>query len=295
MPKGKAGRKSQQPSLTILLTSSRAFLSGPGYYADAGELAVKVGQAARRTYFNCYGFGTDEVPGPVMPFHWCCFEILLRTLTGTTDPKNVNLEALYEAMSGLCNWSGSALRVTYGDDVLRAQGQYWQSLPGAEYTVRNPSTTNISEALTAALQTNEKLRAASVHINLGTRQPKNPFGALPTEIIHQICSLLPGDSLKSLTQASLFTNLITRDDYLWKRFIVSDMPWLEESESDVLRKVDVSGSESPLNYQLVYRWLNEATKPKFGMDDPVFMAIANRRRIWGVCEELSRAYRSHCT
>ncbi|KAL2852106.1 hypothetical protein BJY01DRAFT_100746 [Aspergillus pseudoustus] len=277
---------------------SRAFLSGPGYYADAGELAVKVGQTARRTYFNCYGFGTDEVPGPVMPFHWCCFEVLLRALTGTTDPKNVNLEALYEAMSSLCNWSGSALRVQYGDDVVRAQGQYWQSLPGAEYTVRHPSTTAISETITANLQTNKKLRAPPAEINLGTRQPKNPFSTLPTELVHQICSLLPGESLKSLTQASLFINLITRDDYFWKRVIATDMPWLEAPESEALRKVvdlDSSSRETPLNYQLVYQWLDEVSKPKFGMDDPVLMAVANRRRIWGVCEEVARAYRSHFT
>ncbi|KAL3459484.1 hypothetical protein BJX64DRAFT_201134 [Aspergillus heterothallicus] len=275
---------------------SRAFLSGPGYYADAGELAVKDGQTARRTYFNCYGFGTDEVPGPVMPFHWCCFEILLRAITGTTDPKNVNLEALYEAMSSLCNCSGSALRVSYGDDVIRAQGQYWQSLPGAEYTICNPSTANISKTLTTALQTNTNLRKSPTPITLGARQPQNPFRTLPTELVHQICSLLPGAALTSLTQASLFINLITRDDYFWKRVIASDMPWLEASESELLRKGEHASSENdrPLNYHSVYQWLDQATKPKFGMADPVFMAVANRRRVWGVCDEVSRAYRAQC-
>ncbi|KAL3443368.1 hypothetical protein BJX65DRAFT_199351 [Aspergillus insuetus] len=282
---------------------SRAFISGPGYYADAGELAVKVGQAARRTYFNCYGFGSNDVPGPVMPFHWCCFEILLRTLTGTTDPKNVNLEALYETMSSHCNWSGSSLRLPYGEDVIRAQGQYWQSLPGAEYTVRNPSTVNITETLKTTLQTKAKLRTSPTAIALDTREPKNPFSTLPTELVHQICSLLPGDALHSLTQASLYINLLTRDDYFWKRFIASDMPWLEEGEAEVLRKrvVDdessadyASASEGPINYQRVYQWLDGVSKPAFGMDDELFMAVANRRRIWGVCEVLAGAYRAQC-
>ncbi|KAL3491015.1 hypothetical protein BJX62DRAFT_206016 [Aspergillus germanicus] len=238
-----------------------------------------------------------------MPFHWCCFEILLRPLTGTTDPKNVNLEALYEAMSSHCNWSGSALRLPYGEDVIRAQGQYWQSLPGAEYTVCSPSTANITETLKTNLQTNAKLRTSPTDIAFDTREPRNPFSTLPTELVHQICSLLPGESLKSLTQASLYINLLTRDDYFWKRFIASDMPWLEEGEAEVLRKrvVDdessaytASASESPINYQRVYQWLDAVSKPAFGMDDEVFMAVANRRRIWGVCEVLAGAYRAQC-
>jgi hypothetical protein len=138
---------------------------------------------------------------------------------------------------------------------------------------------------------------------LNTRQPKNPFSTLPTELVHQICSLLPGDSLKSLTQASLYINLLTRDDYFWKRFIASDMPWLEDAEAEVLRKrvVDddssadtASALESPINYQRVYQWLDGASKPVFGMHDELFMAVANRRRIWGVCEVLAGAYRAQC-
>ncbi|KAL2865004.1 F-box protein [Aspergillus lucknowensis] len=273
---------------------SRAFISGPGYYADAGELAVKIGQPSKRTYFNCYGFGTDEVPGPVMPFHWCCFEILLRTLTGTTEPRNVNLEALYDAMSSLCNWSGSALRLPYGEDVLRAQGKYWQCLPGAEYSVSHPGT-SIKDAIQTHIQTNQNLRIPPVDIDItiGNRHPTNPFGTLPTELIHHICSLLPGDSLKSLIQASLFIHLVTRDNAFWKRFIESDIPWLDEADTHALR-TSSSSPPTDLNYQLVHQWLDAATTPTYGMADPVFMGAANRRRIWGVCEELSRSYRALC-
>jgi hypothetical protein len=169
-----------------------------------------------------------------------------------------------------------------------------------QYTVRNPSTTTITETLKANLQSNPKLRTPPTGLPLDTREPKNPFSTLPTELVHQICSLLPGDSLESLTQASLYINLITRDNYFWKRFIATDMPWLEEGEAEMLRKrADVtpsadSGSESPINYQRVYQWLDGVTKPAFAMDDEVFMAVANRRRIWGVCEVLAGAYRAQC-
>ncbi|KAL4747090.1 hypothetical protein BDW72DRAFT_206801 [Aspergillus terricola var. indicus] len=267
---------------------NKAFVSGPGYYADAGELAVKMGQRARRTYFNCYGFGTDEAPGPVIPFHWCCFEILLRSLTGTTDPKNVNLDVLYEVMMGMCNGSGSALRLAYGDDVAHAQGQYWRCLPGTEFSVRHPTDTpNFKEFIQTQLKTNETLRAPSEAIDFGSRTPKNPFGALPAELIYQICSFLPGSSLKALIQASPFIRLLTSDDYFWRCFIESDMPWLWQTQTAA--DADI---QTHLNHKQVYMWLDEITAPKYGLEDPTVMGIANRRRIWGACEELSRGYRA---
>ncbi|KAL5335232.1 hypothetical protein BJX70DRAFT_375831 [Aspergillus crustosus] len=264
---------------------SKAFISGPGYYADAGELAVKMGERATRTYFNCYGFGSDDTPGPVVPFHWCCFELLLCSLTGTTDPKNVNLDILYDAMMSQCNTAGSALRVAYGDDVARAQGRYWRCLPGAEYSVKNPTRTPaLEEFIKTELRTNTNLRKPSEELNLGTRQPKSPFGALPIELVHQICSYLPGDSLSSLTHASTFIHLVTQDNYFWGCFIQSSMPWLSESE--------LLTHPQDLNYKQVYLWLNSITAPKFAMEDAKLMGVANRRRIWGVCEELSSTYRA---
>ncbi|KAL4914678.1 hypothetical protein BDW62DRAFT_190086 [Aspergillus aurantiobrunneus] len=265
---------------------SKAFVSGPGYYADAGELAVKMEQRTKRTYFNCYGFGTDEVPGPVLPFHWCCFEVLLRYLTGTIDPTNIDLEALYDAMMDLCNGPGSALRIAYGDDVTHAQGQYWQCLPGTEYSVRHPvETPALGELVKTKMATTSRFRTPSKHLDLGSRQPANPFGALPAELVYQICSLLPGESLKSLIQASPFIHLVTRDDYFWRRFIELDMPWLWEARA--LQK-----SAADLNHKQLYVWLDAATAPKYGMEDASLMGIANRRRIWGTCEELSQSYRA---
>ncbi|KAL6230454.1 hypothetical protein BDW75DRAFT_66038 [Aspergillus navahoensis] len=293
---------------------NKAFVSGPGYYADAGELAVKMGQRAKRTYFNCYGFGTDEAPGPVVPFHYCCFEILLRSLTGTTDPKNVNLDVLYEVMMGMCNGSGSALRLAYGDDVAYAQGQYWRCLPGAEFSVRHPTNTpNLKEFIQTKLRTNETLRAPSKSkdLNFGSRTLKNPFGALPAELVYQICSFLPWSSLKALIQASPFIRLLTSDDYFWRCFIESDMPWLWQTQTATetgtdkhtqtepenlsvshLLKSLTSSSGLSLNHKQVYMWLDAITAPKYGLEDPTLMGIANRRRIWGACEELSRGYRA---
>lgn len=209
-------------------------------------------------------------------------------------------------MLSLCNVSGSALRLAYGDHVAHAQGQYWQCLPGTEvgaiaqqsllnkliilfqYSVRHPTdTVGFEELARAQIETTGRLSAPSRHFDIGNRQPRNPFGALPAELVYQICSFLPGESLKSLIQASAFIHLITQDDYFWRCFIQSDMPWLWEKQ--VLRQ-----SNTNLNHKQVYIWLDAITAPKYGLEDATLMGIANRRRIWGACDELSRNYKAQC-
>lgn len=88
--------------------------------------------AALTCLFYSYSDATEEASGPVLPFHWCCFEILTRTLTGSPNPQDLNLDVLYHIMTTLSNGSSSALQLSYGDDIHRAQGRYWECIPGAE-------------------------------------------------------------------------------------------------------------------------------------------------------------------
>ncbi|RHZ70206.1 hypothetical protein CDV55_107546 [Aspergillus turcosus] len=232
----------------------KTFVSGPGYYADAGEIAIKSGTDAvpgqDRNVYTCYGSGTDDTPGPVIPFHGCCFEILTRVLTGSTDSSTIDMKVLYNVMTELSNDSCSALRLNYGDDIRRAQGRFKK--PFAQFDLKG-------------------------------RSPASPFGKLPLELVYQICSYLPGDSLKALTQASLSIQVVTQDNWFWKRFIQWDMPWFWEFYSSQNPK-DLPGD---VNYKRLYMWLDKMTAARYGMDDLALIGVANRRRIWGVCEELA--------
>jgi hypothetical protein len=59
------------------------------------------------------------------------------------------------------------------------------------------------------------------------------------------------------------------------------LPWLWELEPNlILDIIDAKG---------LYLWLDKVTTPRFGMEGP-FMGIANRRRIWRVCEEVKKVY-----
>ncbi|GFF42807.1 hypothetical protein IFM61606_04596 [Aspergillus udagawae] len=269
----------------------KTFVSGPGYYADVGEIAIKSGTDAvpgqDRNVYTCYGSGTDDTPGPVIPFHGCCFEILTRVLTGSTDSSAIDTKILYNVMTELSNESSSALRLNYGDDIRRAQGRYWECIPGAEYCATHPTeTSGLDDFLKTNLATDGKFKKSFSQFDLKGRSPASPFGKLPLELVYQICSYLPGDSLKALTQASLSIQVVTQDNWFWKRFIQWDMPWFWEFYTSQ----NPRDLPADVNYKRLYLWLDKMTAARYGMDDLALIGVANRRRIWGVCEELVSQY-----
>ncbi|KAB8233277.1 hypothetical protein ETB97_007484 [Aspergillus alliaceus] len=265
--------------------TNKAFISGPGYYADIGELVVKPGKdlyqpSSRKTYM-CYDEGTEEASGPVLPFHWSCFEILTRALTDATEIENINLDALYSVMSALTNHS--SLHVNYGDDISRSQGRYWECVPGAEYCAKCPTDTPMVDELFQNLTTDSKFKYRSeAGFEPQDPCPSDPFGHLPMEIAQYICMFLPGDSVNALAQASPSVQVIAKDNSFWKRFMRWDMPWFWELQT--LQK------QNDVDYRELYMWLNKMTTPRYGMDDLKLMGVANRRRIWGVCEQLASRY-----
>lgn len=270
---------------------AKAFISEQGYYADMGELVVKAkpdsSRPLHRDVYACYSDATEEASGPVLPFHWCCFEILTRTLTGSTNPQDLNLDVLYHIMATLSNGSSSALQLSYGDDIHRAQGRYWECIPGAEYCATHPTNIpNLDVFIESSMTTHAGLKLPSEEVTPRGRNPTSPFGRLPFELVERICLYLPGDSLKALTQASLSIQLLTQDNFFWKQFMQWDMPWFWELHASQTRKK----APEDLNYKRLYLWLDSMTTPRYGMDDLSVIGVANRRRIWGVCEQLAPQY-----
>ncbi|KAH8425283.1 F-box protein [Aspergillus melleus] len=190
-------------------------------------------------------------------------------------------------MNTLSNGSSSALQLSYGDDVSRAQGRYWECIPGAEYCATHPTNIpNLDVFIESSMTTHAGLKLPSEEVTAGDRNPTNPFGRLPFEIVERICLYLPGESLKALTQASLSIQLLTQDNFFWKRFMQWDMPWFWELQTSQTQKK----APEDLNYKRLYLWLDNMTTPRYGMDDLSVIGVANRRRIWGVCEQLAPQY-----
>ncbi|GAB1215284.1 hypothetical protein ATERTT37_004470 [Aspergillus terreus] len=241
---------------------------------------------------ECYGSGSGDTPGPVIPFHWCCFEILARALTGSPSPDHVDMEVLYAVMMDLCNMTGSALHLSYGTEVHESQGRYWECIPGAEASrpLTHPAWGHHTPALDAFIRTdmlaNKALREPPAKLDLRGRTPASPFGKLPLEMVYHICSFLPGESLKALTQASLSVQIVTQHNYFWEKAVQYNMPWLWEFHALKLEKT----LPEDLNYKRLYLWLDKMTAPRYGMDDLTLTGVANRRRIWGVCQQLAPRY-----
>jgi hypothetical protein len=125
-----------------------------------------------------------------------------------------------------------------------------------------------------------------------TREPRtqDPFSSLPPEVLHNIIRFLPGSDLLEFLKASWPAFSATRRNAFWKWFLKHDMPWLVELWPLLGEEPEPQRPE--LDYKAVHMWLNEVTTPRFGMDG-AFMALANRRRIWGVCEQLAPHYHRH--
>ncbi|KAF4469545.1 F-box domain-containing [Fusarium albosuccineum] len=58
---------------------------------------------------------------------------------------------------------------------------------------------------------------------------------------------------------------------------------------DAPTEVRLADSRPELDYRKLYIWLNTTTEPRYGVESP-FLAIANRRRIWGTCTEILGHY-----
>lgn len=153
-------------------------------------------------------------------------------------------------------------------------------------TIHPTETSGWDDFLKTDMTTDSKFKRSFLQFDLKGRSPASPFGKLPLELVYQICSYLPGDSLKALTQASLSIQVVTQDNWFWKRFIQWDMPWFWEFYSSQ----NPRDLPADVNYKRLYMWLDKMTAARYGMDDLALIGVANRRRIWGVCEELASQY-----
>ncbi|OJD15883.1 hypothetical protein AJ78_03901 [Emergomyces pasteurianus Ep9510] len=282
---------------------SKAYISGQGEYVDyvtAGSHTSKVkltitklislldpnspqnpNLAGELDNVSCYTHGWNN-DIPAFPFHWCCFEILTRVLTGSTDICKINKDILYNVMIGLSPEYERRLAIDYGS-ILGVE-QFWGSVPGEEYAVTHPTIIPGFEEALQQLISEMTLKATSTgRLQLADKVKLDPFSNLPYDILHYILQFLPGDSTRAFMAASWSVYNATRHPALWKRLIYWGMPWFWE-----LHKL-VEEHSTDLDYKNLYLWLDKATRPSYGMNGP-FLGIANRRRIWGACTQLAERY-----
>ncbi|KAF2702894.1 hypothetical protein K504DRAFT_463925 [Pleomassaria siparia CBS 279.74] len=268
---------------------TKAFISGRGRYSDYGSFDVRQpGRDPNDTgedYHTC--FHTSDTNETVsFPFHETCYYILARSL-GYTRQECIDKDAMYTAMRHNVQSNASRLDLDYG--CINGVEQSWECQPGEEFSVCDPGPRlNFTEVL-RGLMPAKLLDGAPIPLDLTHKVRDDPFAVLPYDILHDIFDLLSIESAKSLMNASyhVFTSTRASNTVFWRHMLRSRVsPWFWELNDFLLE----STLPPTFNYQYLFHWLNKKTTPEFGMTGE-FMGIANRRRIWRVCQQLVPSYK----
>ncbi|SCO58462.1 uncharacterized protein FFMR_15618 [Fusarium fujikuroi] len=237
-------------------------------------------------------YKNEKCPERVIPFHPECYETLAWYLTGTSDTTKINKGALYRALDRFSVVRKirppelRCLSLDYGD-VNEAQGWYWMCIPGKEYTVSNPQYRTELKDEIASFISGSLFNSRALHFCHGAKSGSNPLAGLSETVIFMISELLSNASLLNLLCASWATFLSLRDNAsFWRRRIVTHLPYFFElheclrEESQTLKGRDL---------RKIFLWAEYASKPRSGVAKLMF-SIANRRRIWQVCEQIESLY-----
>jgi hypothetical protein len=118
-----------------------------------------------------------------------------------------------------------------------------------------------------------------------TPRREDIFDRLPHELRHDIFELLPAGSILALKAASWAMHITTLSHALWRDALRSEVPWLWE-----IHDIDVFESQDS-EYRASKLLLDIQKKSGYTSEnDDYILGLANRRRIWGVCEQIRARY-----
>ncbi|KAL7925725.1 hypothetical protein ACQKWADRAFT_282837 [Trichoderma austrokoningii] len=256
-------------------------VSGVGEYYDSAQVSVSEGDDP-----NFDPEAEIVAYDGSIPFHWPCFEILGTVLEGKAGIAGLDKLKVYNAMMRAHPMFSSRLdRLDYGDPSPSNE-QWWASEAGTEFIVVHPkgsleeTTALIQERWlksTQVVSPSDRVRRASA----------DSLSRLPLELMLKICIKLNPQSLYHLALASPTVDALLGDKPFWKQYLSIHMPWSYE----LLSVLDDKAPAFPQNADfksLVY-WVDRESTPRRWIRGP-FMSVANRRRIWHVCEQLNTVY-----
>ncbi|CEL10222.1 Putative F-box domain protein [Aspergillus calidoustus] len=272
--------------------SDKSFLTGVGRYWDCGGIEVLAGNYINTPFpadqvvpmVAYHDFSEIGLPH-VFPFHPVCYEALRRCICLRQPDSEIRGDALYRVFEEANGGRYVRLALDYGDPDPPA-GQVWETLLGQEILVVNP--VDIPE-LQAEVRDIKSLLRTKVD-RRGDDEIKGHagddiFSRLPIELRHKIFEYLRPESIMALKAASRVMHTTSCPDSLWAAKLVETYPWLWElHELDVFQSQDLE--EKTFRLLRACRG-NGASSSK---SHSYVLGLANRRRIWGVCEQLRSQY-----
>ncbi|VUC24026.1 unnamed protein product, partial [Clonostachys rosea] len=276
---------------------SKAFVSGLGHYSDYGWMDCRNGndpnaEGVDMENLVCYSDiseGDDE--RVVFPFHWDCYKLLCRYITGSEDTESIDKDILHKTMCSLTSEFGCRLNLDYDEPNTMINheiidGQFWEVKNGEELYVISPlAGAPLSPRETARLQ--QATGLASLDSSMATKVISDPFSRFPAEILDQIVSDLGHQDLMNLLKASwCIHSAYHGNNPFWSRRIRNTMAWFFELH-EVMDSPTLA--EKLTSMKAVYLWAWTKTKPRFKRKGK-YMGTSNRRRIWATCAQLAEIY-----
>ncbi|KAJ5284776.1 hypothetical protein N7524_000082 [Penicillium chrysogenum] len=212
----------------------------------------------------------SEIGNPhVFPFHQICYYDILKRCIHQENLEQIKRDTLFDVLEDLNGGRYVRLQISYGEPEPSAE-QVWCTTKGQE----------LDSDLDVIMKSLEK--KGSPHQN---SQSEDIFNILPIELRREVFKHLSVGSILAVKAASLAMHTTTLPRGLWNHRLRSEMPWLWE-----IHDIDVLQSQES-EYKASNLLLDIQTKSQYTSDnDGYILGLANRRRIWGVCEQIRSRY-----
>lgn len=231
-----------------------------------------------------YYANEPETDIPSFPTHEACFKILTRCLA-TEDRAKVDKDILYAVMQQNMEDLARHLTLDYGS--IDGAQQFWECFAGEEWSVADPATKpGIDEVVKSMLPAKLFDQLSAPPLNLAHKVRQDPLTTLPYDVLHGIFVQLSLKDTLSLMKASWHVFESTREPAFWRLMIRVNIVSFFWELKDLFKNTTFPDT---FDWKGAFQWLDEITKGTFAMEGPM-MSIANRRRIWSVCQQLAPLY-----
>jgi hypothetical protein len=248
---------------------------------------IKTGKDPRDTQadsFPVYHAYEPEKDIPAFPMHDCCCNLLTRCLA-TKETSKIDKDILHEVMLQNKEELARELELDYGQ--IEGPEQFWECHAGEEWAVADPAAKpGVEEVVKSMLPAKLFEQPSASSLDLGHKVRHDALTVLPYDVLHGIFAQLSIKDTLSLLKASWHVFDSTRDPAFWKLMIrLHIIPFFWELDG----LLKTTTFPNTFDWRGAFQWLDEITKGTFGMEGPL-MSIANRRRIWGVCQQIAPMY-----
>ncbi|KAF0318590.1 F-box domain protein [Colletotrichum asianum] len=262
-------------------STEKAFLTGRGRLEE-GIIMAERGNDVNAPHSDI-GFGEYRLYydstrlDAVFPLHSVCHSEIWRHLLLQHDIQDHN-DMLYNVMFELSHGQSSlALELDYGIDMSPA----FKLVPGEISVLMSPGSA-YSEWRLMSLGNID----TSEYNHIWTQRQKTEcdfLRNLPPEVLLEVASYLDTTSIfRAVEVSDRLLSIVTGNWTFWKGHLRAHMRWFNQAYEDA-KEAELKGQKPDL---MLWAYVLQPDKP----DSALSLTMHNRKRIWSMCEEITRRY-----